>query len=125
MLPCLPGTSTLPLGLRERTPILAVASVSPRPRRWRLLPAVSGEYALGLGTDDGVGRQAMESVSVSLTAFIAAASLLTITPGLDTALVLRTAATGNARGAALAGLGIACGCFCWATLVAFGLGALL
>jgi threonine/homoserine/homoserine lactone efflux protein len=67
----------------------------------------------------------MESVSVSLTAFIAAASLLTITPGLDTALVLRTAATGNARGAALAGLGIACGCFCWATLVALGLGALL
>jgi len=67
----------------------------------------------------------MESVWVSLAAFTAAASLLTITPGLDTALVLRTAASGNARGAALAGLGIAVGCFCWATLVALGLGALL
>jgi threonine/homoserine/homoserine lactone efflux protein len=67
----------------------------------------------------------MESVFVSLAAFIAAASLLTITPGLDTALVLRTAATGNARRAALAGLGIAAGCFCWAMLVALGLGALL
>jgi threonine/homoserine/homoserine lactone efflux protein len=67
----------------------------------------------------------MESVWVSLAAFTAAATLLTITPGLDTALVLRTAATGNARGAALAGLGIAVGCFCWATLVALGLGALL
>jgi threonine/homoserine/homoserine lactone efflux protein len=67
----------------------------------------------------------VESVFVSLVAFIAAASLLTITPGLDTALVLRTAATGNARRAALAGLGIAVGCFCWAMLVAFGLGALL
>jgi len=67
----------------------------------------------------------MQSVWVSLAAFIAAASLLTITPGLDTALVLRTAATGDARRAALTGLGIAVGCFCWAILVALGLGALL
>ena len=67
----------------------------------------------------------MESVWISLAAFVAAATLLTVTPGLDTALVLRTAATGDARRAALAGLGIAVGCFCWATLVAFGLGALL
>jgi threonine/homoserine/homoserine lactone efflux protein len=67
----------------------------------------------------------MNSIFVSLAAFIAAASLLTITPGLDTALVLRTAVTGNARRAALAGLGIAVGCFCWAMLVALGLGALL
>jgi threonine/homoserine/homoserine lactone efflux protein len=67
----------------------------------------------------------MESVFVSLATFTAAATLLTITPGLDTALVLRTAATGNARRAALAGLGIAVGCFCWAMLVALGLGALL
>jgi threonine/homoserine/homoserine lactone efflux protein len=70
-------------------------------------------------------RQAMNSVSVSLTAFIVAASALTITPGLDTALVLRTAVIGNSRSAALAGLGIALGCFCWACLVALGLGALL
>jgi threonine/homoserine/homoserine lactone efflux protein len=67
----------------------------------------------------------MQSISVSLAAFIAAASLLTVTPGLDTALVLRTAATGHARRAALAGIGIATGCFCWAALAAFGLGALL
>jgi threonine/homoserine/homoserine lactone efflux protein len=67
----------------------------------------------------------MESVFVSLATFTTAATLLTITPGLDTALVLRTAATGNVRRAALAGLGIAVGCFCWAMLVALGLGALL
>jgi threonine/homoserine/homoserine lactone efflux protein len=67
----------------------------------------------------------MESVFVSLATFSAAAALLTITPGLDTALVLRTAAAAGARRAALAGLGIAVGCFCWAILVALGLGALL
>lgn len=61
----------------------------------------------------------------SLAAYVAAASLLTVTPGLDTALVLRTAATGSPRRAALAGLGIATGCFVWAVLVAVGLGALL
>jgi threonine/homoserine/homoserine lactone efflux protein len=67
----------------------------------------------------------MTSVYGSLVAFIAAASLLTIVPGLDTALVLRTAATGGPRRAALSGIGIAVGCFCWAALVALGLGALL
>ena len=67
----------------------------------------------------------MTAVYASLLAFIAAASLLTIAPGLDTALVLRTAATRGSRSAALAGLGIATGCFGWAALVALGLGALL
>jgi threonine/homoserine/homoserine lactone efflux protein len=67
----------------------------------------------------------MTSVYASLVAFVAAASLLTIAPGLDTALVLRTAATRGSRSAALAGLGIATGCFGWAALVALGLGALL
>ena len=66
----------------------------------------------------------MQSTSALLIAYIAAASLLTITPGLDTALVLRTAVARGAREAALAGAGIAAGCFGWATLVAFGLGAL-
>jgi threonine/homoserine/homoserine lactone efflux protein len=67
----------------------------------------------------------MLSITASLSAYIAAASLLTITPGLDTALVLRTAASSGARRSALAGLGIATGCFIWAALVALGLGALL
>ena len=65
------------------------------------------------------------TIYASLLAFIAAACLLTIAPGLDTALVLRTAATAGLRRAALAGLGIAVGCFGWAILVALGLGALL
>ena len=67
----------------------------------------------------------MQSAFGLLIAYIAAASLLTVTPGIDTALVLRTAVTRSAREAALTGLGIATGCFGWAALVAFGLGAVL
>jgi threonine/homoserine/homoserine lactone efflux protein len=66
----------------------------------------------------------VQSTSALLIAYIAAASLLTITPGLDTALVLRTAVARGVREAVLAGAGIAAGCFGWAVLVAFGLGAL-
>ena len=61
----------------------------------------------------------------ALIAFCLAAGLLTITPGLDTALVLRTAAVEGSRSAALAALGIVTGCLTWGAAVAFGLGALL
>jgi threonine/homoserine/homoserine lactone efflux protein len=67
----------------------------------------------------------MQSVAASLIAFTATAGVLTMTPGLDTALVLRTAANEGPRRAALAGLGIATGCFIWAAIVAAGLGVLL
>jgi threonine/homoserine/homoserine lactone efflux protein len=67
----------------------------------------------------------MTPVFVALLAFVVAAGIVVITPGLDTALVLRTAAVGGARPAALAALGIAIGCLGWALLVAAGLGALL
>jgi threonine/homoserine/homoserine lactone efflux protein len=64
-------------------------------------------------------------VETALIAFVAAATLLTITPGLDTAMVLRTAAVEGPRTAALAGLGIICGCLAWGAAVALGLGVLL
>ncbi len=67
----------------------------------------------------------MASVTTALIAFTAAAGLLTITPGLDTALVLRTAASEGARPATLAAIGIVTACFGWAIMVALGLGALL
>ena len=67
----------------------------------------------------------MHPIVGSLIAFLAAAGLLTITPGLDTALVLRTAAAEGPRRASFAALGIAAGCLGWAVLVAVGLGALL
>lgn len=67
----------------------------------------------------------MHLVTPTLIAFFVTAGVVTISPGLDTALVLRTAASEGWRQAALAGLGIALGCLGWATLVAAGLGALL
>ncbi len=48
-----------------------------------------------------------------------------MTPGLDTALVLRTATADGARPAALSAAGIVIACFGWAIMVALGLGALL
>ncbi|HTX51380.1 MAG TPA: LysE family translocator [Caulobacteraceae bacterium] len=65
------------------------------------------------------------SLSTALLAYAAAAALLTITPGLDTAMVLRTAAVEGRRQAALAALGIGAGCLAWGLAVALGLGMLL
>lgn len=65
------------------------------------------------------------TIAQALVTFCIAAGLLTIAPGLDTALVLRTAAAEGPKGAALAGLGIVLGCVTWGAAVALGLGALL
>jgi threonine/homoserine/homoserine lactone efflux protein len=65
------------------------------------------------------------TTSHALLAFTIAAALLTITPGLDTALVLRTAAVEGPRRAILVALGICCGLYLWALAVSVGLGALL
>lgn len=65
------------------------------------------------------------TVTQALIAFCIAAGLLTIAPGLDTALVLRTTASEGPKGAALASLGVVMGCLTWGAAVAFGLGALL
>ena len=58
-------------------------------------------------------------------AFVAAAALLTITPGLDTVMVLRTAGVEGRKSAAMAAGGIALGCLIWGGAVSLGLGALL
>ncbi|VVP97681.1 Leucine efflux protein [Pseudomonas fluorescens] len=65
------------------------------------------------------------SVTDNLLAFTFAATLLTLTPGLDTALVLRTATVEGKRQALQATLGINAGCLLWGAAVAFGLGALV
>jgi threonine/homoserine/homoserine lactone efflux protein len=61
----------------------------------------------------------------ALLSFTLAAGLLTIAPGLDTALVLRTAAVEGGRQAMLAGIGICSGCLLWGAAASFGLSALL
>ncbi len=61
----------------------------------------------------------------ALVAFALAAGLMTVTPGLDTALVLRTAAVEGGRRAFLAGVGVCAGCLVWGVVAALGLGALL
>ena len=66
----------------------------------------------------------MTSLSL-LFAFVVAATILTITPGVDTAMVLRAATVEGRRPAAFAGLGILAGCLIWGAAVALGLGALL
>ncbi len=61
----------------------------------------------------------------ALLAFCAAAALLSVTPGPDTALILRTSAVEGRRGGIAAAMGTAVGCLIWAALTALGLSALL
>ena len=61
----------------------------------------------------------------AIIAFSLAAGLLTVTPGLDTALVLRAAAVDGSRRGMQAAFGIALGCLIWGLAASVGLGALL
>lgn len=61
----------------------------------------------------------------ALITFTMAAGLLTITPGLDTALVVRTSAVEGRARAMAAGAGICLGCFIWGLAASAGLGVLL
>ncbi|MBO0870949.1 MAG: LysE family translocator [Micromonosporaceae bacterium] len=61
----------------------------------------------------------------ALLAFAAFAAVLTITPGLDTMLVVRTAAVAGRRAGMAAGIGIGIGTLCWAAASALGITALL
>lgn len=65
------------------------------------------------------------TVLPSLLAFALAATLLTITPGLDTAMVLRSAVAGGPRQAVATAIGIGLGCLAWGAAVALGLGIVL
>lgn len=60
-----------------------------------------------------------------MVAYVLAATLLTITPGIDTALILRTSTVQGTRTAFAAAAGIGLGCLAWGAMVAFGLGALI
>lgn len=60
-----------------------------------------------------------------LFSFLFAITILTLTPGFDTALVLRTAAAQGWRRASATAFGVTLGCLVWGVAVGFGLGALL
>jgi len=60
-----------------------------------------------------------------LLSYFAAIILLTITPGVDTALIIRTASVEGRRQALWAAAGINLGCLAWGIAAAFGLGAIL
>ncbi len=62
--------------------------------------------------------------AAAIISFSAAALLLTVTPGLDTALVLRTATVESPRRGMIAGAGVTLGVLVWGIAAAAGLGSL-
>ncbi|MEV0169159.1 LysE family transporter, partial [Nonomuraea fuscirosea] len=65
------------------------------------------------------------AVTTSLWQFALVVGVLTLTPGLDTALILRTAALGRRRSAWGVVLGIQTGTLMWGALTSLGVTALL
>src|SRR4029450_1178981 len=65
------------------------------------------------------------TIEQALLSFTLAAGFLTITPGLDTALVFRTAAGEGGKQALLAGVGGCSGCLLGGGAARFGISALL
>ncbi|MGV9772896.1 LysE family translocator [Streptosporangium sp. NPDC003464] len=61
----------------------------------------------------------------SALAFMLVALILTVSPGPDTVIVLRTTISSGRRAAFLAGLGVTLGCYTWGVATALGLTALL
>jgi threonine/homoserine/homoserine lactone efflux protein len=65
------------------------------------------------------------TLGAAVLTFALVAGVLTVTPGLDTALVLRSAVTGGRREAMATGAGIIAGVFVWGAAAAVGVSALL
>lgn len=65
------------------------------------------------------------TIGQALLSFSVVAALLTVIPGLDTALVLRAAVSRGRAHAVAAALGINAGCFVWGVAAAVGASALL
>ena len=61
----------------------------------------------------------------SLTTYLIAITLLTLTPGVDTMLVIRNSARGGWRDGAVSSLGICSGLFIHATISAVGISVIL
>jgi threonine/homoserine/homoserine lactone efflux protein len=65
------------------------------------------------------------TLATAVLGFAVVAAALTVTPGLDTALVLRSALTGGRREAMATGAGIVAGLFVWGAAAAVGVSALV
>ena len=65
------------------------------------------------------------TITSAILSFAVVAGLLTIVPGLDTALVLRAAITQGTRGAFATALGVSTGALVWGIAAAVGVSALL
>src|SRR5687768_15938810 len=74
---------------------------------------------------DGIGHDGRVSLGSGVLPFALVAGVLTVTPGLDTALVLRSALTQSRREAVATGVGIVGGLFVWGAAAAVGVSALL
>lgn len=66
-----------------------------------------------------------DTVPAAIASFALVAGLVTITPGLDTALVLRSALTQGRSSAYATALGICTGCLVWGVAAAVGVSAVL
>ena len=64
-------------------------------------------------------------MTASLVTFLIAITILTMTPGFDTALILRTSAASGWKKALATSMGVNVGCMAWGAAVGVGLGALL
>lgn len=64
-------------------------------------------------------------MTASLLTFLFAIIVLTLTPGFDTALILRTSAANGWKKAVVTSAGVSTGCLAWGAAVGLGLGALL
>lgn len=67
----------------------------------------------------------MDFYIINAGAFLVAITILTITPGLDTALVIRNTSRSGSIDGCITSLGICCGLFVHATLSAIGISAIL
>jgi threonine/homoserine/homoserine lactone efflux protein len=65
------------------------------------------------------------SICIALVSFALTGALITVSPGTDSLLVLRTSIAAGPRSAAMAAAGTCVGLFVWALATAFGLSAVL
>jgi threonine/homoserine/homoserine lactone efflux protein len=73
----------------------------------------------------GLGHDGLVDLRTAVLGFAVVATALTLTPGLDTALVLRAALSHSRREAAATAAGIIVGLFVWGAAAATGISALL